>query len=112
FFWTYIPMILGWIDMLFINKWFKELEMQDANYGEHIKEEKVRAIEFNAKSENSNTNKILNKNLSKNAGNSYSYENLILPKYAHLKTPAFILKSIKELRNGKKTVKTKEVIIE
>lgn len=112
FFWTYIPMILGWIDMLFINKWFKELEMQDANYGEHIKEEKVRAIEFDAKSENSNTNKILNKNLSKNDGNSYSYENLILPKYAHLKTPAFILKSIKELRNGKKTVKTKEVTIE
>jgi TM2 domain-containing membrane protein YozV len=24
--WTYIPIILGWIDMLFINKWHKKLQ--------------------------------------------------------------------------------------
>jgi hypothetical protein len=89
FCWTYIPMVLGWIDMLFIHKWFREGTNESPKANNHQGDKS----EFNAK--------VINMS-SANSHTFYSMNNIILDKYAHLKTPQYILDCLQGLKTNRK----------
>ncbi|RXJ00614.1 NINE protein [Anaerobacillus alkaliphilus] len=102
FCWTYIPIFLGWIDMLFIKKWHNQLDsVNDKKQLE--KKPSLAKISVEPKSQDNKTKpkkttSIFNKTF-------YNEEDIILPKYAHIETPASILKSVEEALNPKKSTK-------
>jgi hypothetical protein len=91
FCWTYIPILLGWIDMFSVNKWFNRVFKDISNVKTHID-----------KMGNPNESKIEIKSKvrdksSASANTFYSADNIILDKYKHLVTPRHILESLQSL---------------
>ncbi|QOY35308.1 TerB N-terminal domain-containing protein [Anaerobacillus isosaccharinicus] len=110
FCWTYIPIFLGWIDMLFIKKWHNQLDSTDDK--KTLEEKSSQAKVFvqskskESKSKPKRTTSLFNKNF-------YNEEELILPKYLHLETPASILKNVdKVLKSQKSTNESGSVRLE
>jgi TM2 domain-containing membrane protein YozV len=82
--WTYIPIILGWFDMFFIKSWINGPDKQVDN--------------------KTSNNEVAKKNIVKKHTTEkfYTEEELILSKYAHIKTPAHIQNEINNYINPKK----------
>lgn len=107
FSWTFIPIILGWIDMLFIKRWNEEInEVTLIKTGIHSVKDKPKnilseslknrlfPILSNNKSDN-NPSHDLFKDV-KDALIYYNEKDIILPQYEHIQTPDYILESLKE----------------
>ncbi|MGS2776396.1 TerB N-terminal domain-containing protein [Robertmurraya sp. GLU-23] len=98
FCWTYIPVFLGWVDMIFIKRWHNQLN--SINNGESTKNTpspiKVLLDQY--------PNDIpITKNQSNIFGKPfYNEEEIIITKYSRLKTPPSILQSVEEVINPKK----------
>lgn len=97
FCWTYIPIFLGWIDMFFINKWLnqrpKEVSRIISPMEKNVKAKYESRIE---PTPNSHT---------------YSPENIILSKYAHLKTPQYILDFLQGSKANRKKNSGASIVI-
>jgi TM2 domain-containing membrane protein YozV len=92
--WTYIPIFLAWFDMLFIHKWARKgTEEKGSNL--HPENKVLRSN----KHRKNPSDTILPINT---ASAFYNEENIILPKYAHLTTPKYILGEIHQIKNPKK----------
>ncbi len=101
FCWTYVPIFLGWIDMLFIHKWFRDDKLIQHNKSEE--EKIVLCKEKKFESSNNLTNSCLTQDYSiKEISEFYSASDIILPKYAHLKTPKYILDFLDKIENPDK----------
>lgn len=108
FCWTYVPIFLGWIDILFINKWFNDEGLIELN-----KSEKEKILLNNGKNIAINSephNKFLTEACTIK-DKFYSSENVILPKYAHLKTPKYILDFLDKIEKRNKNKKEIDGII-
>lgn len=115
FCWTYIPVLLGWIDILFINRWHNRIQEDGFinKIGEKIHTKGTSTKQTNqekkinmsgiveVKSENSTLSseaKIL-KEGSKDL--FYNEKKIILTKYNRIQTPKEIVKEIEEINNPK-----------
>ncbi len=115
FCWTYIPVLLGWIDILFINRWHNRIQEDGFinKIGEEIHTKGTSTKQTNqekkinmsgiveVKSENSTLSseaKIL-KEGSKDL--FYNEKKIILTKYNRIQTPKEIVKEIEEINNPK-----------
>ncbi|HPT77017.1 MAG TPA: TerB N-terminal domain-containing protein [Defluviitaleaceae bacterium] len=108
-----LTMVLGWIDMFFIKKWHKEY----LERGEKISEKLIDIpTRFTFTTEITQVGKLepsLQKVLPKKEEKKfYKEEDIILPEYAHLKTPIHIRKDIEKLRNSVNAKKTNSPAIE
>lgn len=113
FSWTFIPMFLGWFDMIFIKKW------TDKHNSELISvNEAVQVIENNEEKQiiNTSNNSVLpvkdsNKNIESKEKKSlfYNEEEIILDKYAHLTTTDSILRSLEQFKSDKNSKSTKGI---
>lgn len=110
FCWTYIPIILGWIDMLFIKKWHEQL-MSGIDDAKHPLPNDVAAYNQKEPKTTKADNKKPLLNVNKN-NTFYNEKDVILPKYAHLQTPDSILKSVEEVVNPKKPKQSGGVRVE
>ncbi|MFM2566407.1 TerB N-terminal domain-containing protein [Bacillus sp. GX] len=106
FCWTYIPVFLGWFDMLFIKKWHKQLEdNQDISSNTELSPTLSEVIEQEV------TQGI--KPVLDNARNSlifYNEEDIVLPKYRHLQTSKEILADIERIKHPKREVHSRNGI--
>ncbi len=108
--WTYIPIILGWIDMLFINKWHKQLQESGSIVNSEpktvkkLKPKLVSEVKKEKKLEQVVDKKTVDSKLSslKKKHVLYEEDEIILTKYSHIQTPKEILESIEEIKNPKK----------
>lgn len=75
--------ILGWIDMFFVNEWFKE------GINEPLKVNNPKEVKAILKNEVEN---LLG------SDTFYSMDNIILNKYAHIKTPQYIFDSLQKFK--------------
>ncbi|KZE37798.1 hypothetical protein AV656_09725 [Bhargavaea cecembensis] len=133
FCWTYIPILLGWIDMFFINKWhdqhlIKSPARKDRNKFEIKEKQKenkeIKSVEkdiphvagIEGRPETKNKTKktrIEEKAISKKSENRepfYNEDNIIYSDYKHIKTPKEILDSINQIKNPKKNTLSKNGI--
>jgi len=115
FCWTLIPIILGWLDMFFISKWVCNINNPEGNkypvnsnlnmdipgvpwrLGNNPPDPNDALIFTKTKAfiKTINEDSVLdNESIEGNSSN-----NIILPQFAHLKTPQFILDSLQELCN-------------
>lgn len=102
FCWTYIPIFLGWIDLLFIRRWV----MEKNHYTEKtlivpmdpLLKSQEKRLEREVSTEDG---KIIKEKLNK-LGLFYNEDEVILDKYAHLKTPQHILDQIRSVQHSKK----------
>lgn len=129
FSWTFVPVILGWIDMLFVNKWNGRVnaklqlenrneiksvssapknEKQIINNSIPIKSKKTaqnnKEFARNIANEKKN-NQVLDERKVKSVNNTskiYAEEDIILPKYQHLKTTNKITKQLDAFRTSQK----------
>lgn len=126
FCWTYVPILLGWIDMFFINKWnsrINALEQLDnkksikvdssiSQYEKQInsftdkKKMKQEDIKSESIIEDTKQNKVGNKfdSVSKEFV-FYSEDDIILSKYQKLKTPSEIKNQIEAIQFPKKDLR-------
>ncbi|MCG3086356.1 TerB N-terminal domain-containing protein [Sporosarcina cyprini] len=101
FYWTYIPIFLGWIDIFFIKKWHELLSNREgANKIKNVVEAEQR--QEKKKETKRVKESIPQKSVLKNNLSFYIEDNIILPEYKHIQTPKDILESINEIRNLKK----------
>lgn len=84
FCWTYIPIFLGWIDMLFVKKWTNQINSK-IHFGQSGSHDNI--SEYSTEGEVSDFSK----------GNFTFYEEseIILPEYSHLKADKSILAHLK-----------------
>lgn len=121
FSWTYVPMVLGWIDMFFINRWTNELN--NNVIGQRSKTSPKNPVDVNEKNlvtqrpeaediasfKNQGdtetiempTEKPNSLSMIKDVFTFYSEKDIVLPKYIHLDTPIDIKASIDELKKPK-----------
>lgn len=131
FCWTYVPILLGWIDMFFINKWnsrinaLEQLDNKksikvDSSISQHEKQinsftDKKKMKQEDIKSEfiieDTKQNKVGNKfdSLSKEFV-FYSEDDIILSKYQKLKTPSEIKNQIEAIQFPKKDLRQSDSI--
>lgn len=122
FSWTYIPMVLGWIDMFFIKRWTNELNnnviaqrtktpqenpvvVNEKNLvTQRPESEKVAPVKYQGETGTSEMPAEKSNNLSmiKNVLTFYSEKDIVLPKYIDLKTPIDIKASIEEVKKPNK----------
>lgn len=108
FSWTYIPIFFGWIDMLFIGKWFEErisIPRKNSFSNNNIKGSDLLSKIPKVENEVIETNKKSNieqKPLSGNKKSFYDPDIHILPEYAYLQTPQYILEDIRTIQKGTK----------
>jgi TM2 domain-containing membrane protein YozV len=98
FCWTYIPVFLGWVDMIFIKRWHNQFN--SINNGESTKNtpSPIKVLIDQSPNEIPKT-----KNQSSIFGKPfYNEEDIIITKYSSLKTPPSILRSVEEVINPKK----------
>ncbi|UJW57968.1 TerB N-terminal domain-containing protein [Bacillus sp. A116_S68] len=107
FCWTYIPIILGWIDMLFIKKWHEQLTSGKDDLKRLSPNDVQDNIQKEPKTMKGAKTPLFNKNNS-----FYNEDDVVLPKYAHLQTPEYILKSMEEVVNPKKPKHTGRIRVE
>jgi len=99
FCWTYIPIFLGWFDMLSIRKWLNEqkllpvIDFDKGKYNKNIRAEKVKEKEVEVEA----FNYIVS------GEKFYDEKKVILPKYSHLRTPQVIINEIDEITRPRKT---------
>lgn len=102
FCWTYIPLFLGWIDLLFIRKWVIEknnsiqkplivplepfLKMPEKNLEREVLKDSSKLI-----NEKPNKSRLF-----------YNENEVILDKYAHLMTPQHIIEDLRHLLHSNK----------
>lgn len=100
FCWTYVPVLLGWIDMLFIKKWHSQLDgNRERNNNttfslapsEVIAEDTSERVEPTFHYVRSNSM-------------FYNEERIVLPKYKGLQTPKEILEDIERIKHPNKEV--------
>lgn len=103
FSWTYVPIVLGWIDMFFVKKWTYEINksfeskeestshskdvLHKLSTNQNIKDKGSRALEKIS----SFTNDLLTENQTRNSSTFYDEDDIILPEYSHLKVSDDIL---------------------
>lgn len=109
FSWTYIPIFLGWIDMLFVKKWAnqinEEIKRKQENESKNMNgflpvENTSKVIEtkmsidnkLNSVSNSSNLKKVTN--FLRDSFTFYEESEIILPKYSHLKADKSILEHL------------------
>lgn len=117
FFWTFIPMVLGWIDLFFIKRWTEEinnkkLEQTKSQNSRDLHNDEVEqdwrieqkegeiAKQDSIKSGKTRSQKV--DALLKNAFVFYNEKGIILPKYSNLKTSQDVLESINEAKSPDK----------
>lgn len=101
FSWTFIPVLLGWIDILFLKKWTDQLndriEMKSTQnkvlMQEHTveKENDLSEVLQEVKAKTQKVKSVLKESLS-----FYNEEDIILPKYKHLQANQDILAHLKK----------------
>ncbi|KPB03443.1 TerB N-terminal domain-containing protein [Bacillus sp. CHD6a] len=101
FCWTYIPILLGWIDMIFIKKWHNQLDSTSEN--KPLKRPSPVNVSVQPTPQE-NKPKIQNPT-SLFVKPFYNEKEIILPKYASLETSDSILKSVNEVLNPKKSTR-------
>ncbi|MED1672249.1 TerB N-terminal domain-containing protein [Pallidibacillus thermolactis] len=110
FSWTYIPIFLGWFDMIFIKKWTNQIneEIQREQEDESKNSDESHSVENlpkviktklsidnqpkNSVSDSSNINKVME--FLKESFTFYDESKIILPKYSHLKADKSILEHL------------------
>lgn len=127
FCWTYVPIILGWIDLLFVKRWTNEINksLESKKENESLLEkndiEKLE-IKQNIKTRASKTfervtevtNELFTSSKTENNFTFYNEEDIILPEYSHLKASNDILSHLKHRdeyykdSNFKVTILTRE----
>lgn len=98
FCWTYIPIILGWMDMLFMKRWIQEINFKN-------RYQDAPSIDYLNRKDNNLKDRDEDSGYTKNNLKSiyvkgplfYNEVSNILPKYSHLKTPTRIQESYKEI---------------
>lgn len=105
FCWTFIPIILGWIDMFFIKKWTQQLNYPDSKSIEKHGDMSQGNRKFQAPVTHGKKTAIhsVSSQSAKQLSSTLFIDEdaIILPKYIHLKTPLSILKSILDAVNPK-----------
>lgn len=97
FCWTYVPILLGWIDMFFVPKWTRQLN------GEPIPEKVINRqpikekVGIQPKEKTEGKMSGMMKSLI-----FYTEEDIILSKYSHIKTPKEIKQQLEQIRLPKK----------
>lgn len=104
FSWTFIPILLGWIDMLFIKKWTRQLNerIDNENYQNNTLiqvENNNRELSISLEEIKSKTKKV--KSVLKESLTFYNEDEIILPKYRHLKANKAILEHLKNAQESK-----------
>ncbi|WP_449354835.1 TerB N-terminal domain-containing protein [Virgibacillus natechei] len=113
FSWTYIPILLGWIDMFFLKKWMNQVnevirnkQKGDIQYNENFislqkkTEEKKKdkadkeSEVYNAVEDKSKSEKVTS--FFKDSFTFYDEKEIILPKYSHLKAHKDLLAHLKK----------------
>ncbi|SFI99639.1 TerB N-terminal domain-containing protein [Thermoflavimicrobium dichotomicum] len=107
FFWTYIPFILTFIDLLFISQWVDranrrfETDIASVQQGEERNPNREQVSITVSVTTNQETEKVKNPIQPRVSNNLwYDEESVILPKYRHLRTPESILKSLRRLERS------------
>lgn len=110
FSWTYIPMFLGWIDMIFIKKW---TEKHNSNLIPSNEAVQVKENNEEKQSVSTSNNIVLqvkdnNKNVVSKKKKSlfYNEEEIILDKYAHLTTTDSIIKTLEQFQSANNSTST------
>ncbi|MFP3390696.1 TerB N-terminal domain-containing protein [Brevibacillus sp. SIMBA_040] len=101
FFWTYIPVFLGWIDLFFIPKWMRQWEVkQPTPYQAFTKRETKKLVV--SQGEQSRRYESPQITPEKKTALYYKETSVILEKYAHLKTPGHVLAGIESVLHPNK----------
>lgn len=100
FCWTYVPVLLGWIDMLFIKKWHSQLSgNRDVNNNTTFSLAQSEVIVEDASERVEPTFNHVRRN-----SMFYNEERIILPKYRGLQTPKEILEDIERIKHPNKDI--------
>ncbi|MGE6717708.1 TerB N-terminal domain-containing protein [Peribacillus frigoritolerans] len=113
FCWTYVPIFLGWIDLLFIHKWTNRINSQQQASGNNVikndkekdvKETSTKNVEHIVENDKTKNDQRVNELFPKISGEKrfYSDNDIILPKYQHLQTPREIVTNVEAMINQKK----------
>lgn len=100
FCWTYVPVLLGWIDMLFIKKWHSRLkgtEYVNNNTTFSLTPSEV-IVEDTSERVEPTFNYVRSNSM------FYNEERIILPKYRGLQTPKEILEDIERIKHPNKDI--------
>lgn len=108
FFWTYVPILLGWIDMLFIKKWNEEINNNilceiektvNAYEDDGAEKSTLKKETEHSKSSDKTTKRQNVESFLKESFEFYNDKDIILEEYNHLTTPNDIVESVNEVKS-------------